>query len=351
MTLAAFVARALGLNYPSAEAVAACRSKYVCKRLWREAGLPCPDVELVHSAAEAVSFLRRTAGPAVMKPITGSGSELVFRCNSENDCVDAFARLTSGLTDHHDRRLYAPCCLDGVEVDPRQTFVVEEFVEGDEFSCDFAVERGRVRVLRIARKIPHRSEAFGTTLAYVVPAELPRGALDEGFTSQLGAAANSLGVERAICMLDFVVRDGRALMIELAPRPGGDCLPPLLLRSYGLDILGCALNLAEGRRLDQPKRMRPTPLVAVRLFAARSGVIARVDAAALRQDRRVVECSATEKEHRRVALSPDDSRSRLLGHVIFEPAGIQSIETECIEIASRLKVHMKADACATASPS
>ena len=351
MALASFLARALGLSYPSAEAVAACRSKYVCKRLWREAGLPCPDVELVHSASDAVSFLRRTGGPVVMKPLTGSGSELVFLCNSEDDCADAFERLRSGLADHRDRRMYAPYRLDGVDVDPRTTFVIEQFVDGDEYSCDFAVERGRARVLRIARKIPHRSEAFGTTLAYVVPAELPWGAGDEGFANQLGAAANSLGVERAICMLDFVVRDGRALMIELAPRPGGDCLPPLLSRSYGLDILGCALNLAEGLRLDQPKRMRPTPLVAVRLFAARSGTIERVDAAALRQDRRVVECSAKENEHRRVAPSPGDSRPRLLGYVIFEPAGTQSIETESIEIASRLQVRMKAEACATASPS
>ena len=351
MALASFLARGLGLSYPSAEAVAACRSKYLCKRLWREAGLPCPDVELVHSASDAVSFIRKTGGPAVMKPLTGSGSELVFCCNSENDCVDAFERLTSGLADHRDRRMYAPYRLDGVDVDPRKTFVIEEFIDGDEYICDFAVERGRVRVLRIARKIPHRSEAFGTTLAYVVPAELPWGAGDEGFANQLGAAANSLGVERAICMLDFVVRDGRALMIELAPRPGGDCLPPLLLRSYGLDILGCAMDLAEGRRLDQPKRMPPALLAAVRLFATCSGMIERVDATALRQDRRVVECSANENEHRRIALPPDDSRSRLLGHAIFEPHGIQSIETECIEIASMLRVHMQAMPCATASPS
>lgn len=85
MLTTAFIAHSFGLYYPSTEAVMACRSKYACKKAWQRSGLPCPDVQLVHNASEAVSFLQRTDGPAVLKPITGSGSELIFLCSTEDE--------------------------------------------------------------------------------------------------------------------------------------------------------------------------------------------------------------------------------------------------------------------------
>ena len=115
MLAAAFIAHSFGLSYPSTEAVTACRDKYVCKQVWRQAGLPCPDVELVHNASDAVSFLHRINGPAVLKPLTGSGSELIFLCSTEDECVVAFNTLQSRLACHSDLRMYAPYVCDGRE--------------------------------------------------------------------------------------------------------------------------------------------------------------------------------------------------------------------------------------------
>ena len=350
MPLAALIALSFGLSYPSAEAVSACRSKYVCKQVWRQAGLPCPDVELVHNASDAVSFLRRIDGPAVLKPLTGSGSELVFLCPTEEACVVAFDTLRFKLADHSNRRMYAPYLCGGREVDPRSVFVIEEFVRGDEYSCDFVVEAERVTILRIARKILDAKQAFGTTLAYVMPAELPTRVSYEDFRGQLRSAAGALGLERAICMLDFVVRDGRAFMIELSPRPGGDCLPHLLLMTCRMDILGCTLDFAEGRDVSLPKPLRGKPLVGVRLFAAHSGEIDQVDSSALREDRRVLECYLKRGPGHQVVLPPGDYESRLLGHVIFEPSESETTEDECFEIASKLRIEMKAPTCATGNP-
>ena len=349
MLLAAFIARSFGLAYPSAESVAACRSKYVSKQIWRQAGLSCPHVELVRNVSDTVGFLRRTGGPAVLKPLTGSGSELVFLCSNEDECAVAFGTLRSRLANHSDRRMYAPLVLGGKKVDPRKVFVIEEFVRGEEYSCDFVFDGGRVEILRIARKIPDPRQVFGTTLAYVLPAELPSRVGDDGFCGQLRAASGALGLNRAICMLDLIVRDDRAFMIELAPRPGGDCLPPLLLKSCGMDILGCTLKFAEGRPLGLPKPLRWRPLVGVHLFAAHSGEIDLIDSSALRKDRRVVECHVKRSSGHRVLLPPEDYESRLLGHVIFEPSAAESIEDECTEIASKLKVEMKTPACAIAT--
>ncbi|NQU77006.1 MAG: ATP-grasp domain-containing protein [Planctomycetes bacterium] len=350
MGLAAFIAGELGLSYPSAEAVAACRSKLVSKQLWRGAGLPCPRVELVQDASEAVSFMHAAGGSVVLKPLTGSGSELVFLCTNEDECTAAVGTLKSRLASHPDRRMYEPYFFDGKKVDPRKVFVIEEFIRGDEYSCDFVFDGDRVDIIRIARKIPDPGQVFGTTRAYIMPAELPSGlGGDSLFCGQLGRAAGALGLSRAICMLDFVVRDGRAVMIELAPRLGGDCLPALLLRSCGVDIIGYALDFAERRGVRFPAPSRWTPLVGMRLFGRQCGEITRIDSESLREDRRVVECCLKRRVGHRVVLPPEDYESRLLGHVIFEHSGPGSIESECVEIGEKLKVEMRTQACATAS--
>ena len=351
MPTAAFIAHSFRLSYPPTEAVAKCRDKYVCKQVWRQAGLPCPDVELVHNASDAISFLQKINGPAVLKPLTGSGSELILLCSDEEECVAGFNMLQSRLARHSDLRMYASYVCDGKKVDPRMVFVAEEFVQGDEYSCDFIVEGDRVEIIRITRKILDPKQAFGTTLAYLLPSPLPEGLEENIFRNQLRTAAKSLGLNRAICMLDFIVQDNRVFMIELAPRPGGDCLPPLLLSSCGMDILRCTLDFAEGRPFVHDMPLQWRPLVGVRLFATCSGQIEQIDSSALLKDHRVVECHLKRSPGHRVVLPPEDYESRLLGHIIFEPTGLKSIENECVEIASKLKIEMKRQLCTTVSPS
>ena len=351
MPTAAFISHSFGLPYPSSEAVAKCRDKYVCKQIWRQAGLPCPNVELVHNAFDAIRFLHKMNGTAVLKPLTGSGSELVFLCSTEDECVAAFNTMQSRLARHSDSRMYTPYVFDGRKFDPRVVFVAEEFIQGDEYSCDFTVDGDHVEIIRIARKILDTKQVFGTTLAYLLPSPLPEGLGEDIFCNQLLTAAKSLGLDRAICMLDFVVRDNKAFMIELAPRPGGDCVPPLLLNSCGTDILECALDFAEGHSFISGTPLQWHPLVGVRLFAEHNGEIERIDASDLLKDSRIVECHLKRGPGHQVALPPEDYESRILGHVIFEPTGHESTENECIEIASKLKIEMKRSLCVTMSPS
>ena len=348
LDLAARLASALSHSFPSTEAVAACRSKFECKRLWQAAGLPCPRSELVSELDEAFRFMARVRRPIVIKPLTGSGSELTFLCEGEASCREAFAVLSSRLPFHGDTRMYAafPGEQDGRPPDPHRTFIAEEFIDGEEYSCDFALDDGRVTVIRIARKAPARDHSFGTTRAYLVPAKLPE-PVNSGFERQLLEASQAVGLVRCLCMLDFVVRDGRAFMLEVAPRPGGDCLPPLILRSSGLDILGLALDFAEMKELDLPDPSRWRPLVGARLLADRAGLLRRVDDSALRRDTRVIESYVKVGPDHRVLLPPEDYDSRVLGHVLFAPLHLADFEAECRELLRGLQLVWEDAPCAT----
>ena len=347
LALAAYLARALGLPYASAEAVAAARDKFACKQLWREAGLPAPAAELVGDGDQACAFLERlqrgrsSPGALVLKPLTGSGSELVFHCRTAGEVRRAIDAMRTRLAHHHDVRMYAPLETARGRCDPREVFVAEEFVRGAEYSCDFVLDRGRVELIRIARKILLPAPPVGTTLAYLLPARLPAGIRRESFRRQVVAAAKSLGLTRAIAMLDFIVRGREAVMLEMTPRPGGDCLPPLILASSGLDMLGAALDFAAGRDPAIPPPRRWEPLVGLRLFARRAGTITRLDPRPLAADPRVRAVHLTRAAGHRVVLPPENYDSRILGYAIFAPSSWRRVAAESRELGQRLELEMR----------
>lgn len=337
LMLAALVARELGLPYPTPESVALCRSKYATRKRWREDGVPCPEAALARTIGETVDFFERAGGPVVMKPLSGSGSELVTLCRDRSECERAFALLTERMSAHSNARMYSSVGPGG-GTDPRTAFVVETFVSGTEFSCDFTVDGNDLEIIRVAGKIMAPDQSMGTTLAYVLPGELPGGMGREALAPTLMKAARALGLRRAIAMVDFIISEGGISLLEMTPRPGGDCLPDLIMESSGFDTLGAALDFAEGKKLKIPPAGSWRKLIGLRLIASREGILKRLDCGAIVSDGRVLSCRLKRGPGDRVVLPPLDYDSRILGHVIFEaPEGARS-DAGMAEIGSKLRV-------------
>ena len=347
MALASHLARAFGLPYPSLQAVQACRSKFLSKSLWQRAGVPAPQVAIAQSPDEARQLFAKLGGPVVLKPLTGSGSELVFVCRTEAELCDAFHTAQARLAEHPDTRMYARHKGSADNLDPRRVVVLEEFVKGTEYSADFLLESGRASIIRVARKIPAPALSPGTILAYEVPAALPSSVDESALAPVLSAAAAAGGIERSICMADFILRDAQAVFLEIAPRPGGDCLPPLILHAGNFDILGATLDLAEGRLVQVPPRDKWRRCVGLRLFATQEGTIHMIDDRRIRSDARVLECHLKHGPGHTVVLPPLDYESRLLGHVIFQPDEDRPIEVQCGELAAQLNLEIDPSQCAT----
>jgi biotin carboxylase len=318
LQLAARLARDLDLDFPSPTAVTASRNKLISKRIWRHAEVPCPDAEIIRKLSDATQFMRNSSRPVVLKPLTGSGSELVFKCSDSGDLARAFDALKSRLAEHPNLRMYSD--RSGLsEMDSRREFVIETFIEGREYSCDCILEEKRLIIIRTAEKLPAPAQPPGTTLAYLIPAGLPRQLDQKRFKRQLHTAARALGLENAVFMVDFIVDGEVAYLLEITPRPGGDCLPWLIRESCGLDMLGLALDFAEGKRILVPEASHWKPLVGMRFFAKSAGVVKSVDARRLKKDNSVKAWYLKAQPGYRVKLPPEDYDSRILGHVIFEP--------------------------------
>ncbi len=339
LMLAALLARSLDLKFPSPESVAVCRSKYSTRKRWMDSGVLCPETALVRTMAEAADFFERTAAPVVMKPLSGSGSELVTLCRDRSECEIAFALISERMAGHKNARMYSSIG-PGDGNDPRTAFVIEGYIQGVEFSCDFAMDGPDLEIIRIARKIPAPGQPLGTTLAYILPSELPGGLDRKALAAVLLKAARALGLERTMAMVDMIVSEDGIYLLEMTPRPGGDCLPDLIMESSGFDTLGAALDFAEGKRLNVPPAGAWRSLTGLRLIASREGTLKRLDCAGIASDRRVRSCHLKRAPGDRVVLPPLDYDSRILGHVIYDTAREERRDLDMKEIGSKLGVEI-----------
>lgn len=333
MDLAARLAERYSLPYASPEAVKLCRSKYLSKIAWAQSGLACPKTDKVRSPEDAAFFFRNTGGRTVLKPLAGSGSEHVYLCETEEECRASYALIHAALQARQGHRLYH-------SPEPASELIVaEEFIQGTEYSCDFLVDHGQTALIRLTKKIRALNRPFGTIQGYVLCDPAHEGIDPDEFLGMLGQCANALKIDRSICMLDFMVQDGKIVLLELAPRPGGDCLPQLLLHAHGIDILKLTLDFAaQGRGLpSSPRTGTVSRFMGIRLLANHAGAVKEIDASDLKDDSRVLAVGIAKEPGQKVVMPPDDYDSWILGHIVARLTPGKDPESELAELLGKIQ--------------
>ncbi|MBR7825728.1 hypothetical protein KDK95_05365 [Actinospica sp. MGRD01-02] len=223
LELTAELAAALGLDYHSADAVAALTGKSRQRARLADAGVDRTRSVVVTDRAELEAALSRC--PAVVKPQRGQGS------------VQTYLVRDPG---------HLPADLP---VGPDRPFVVEEYLAGrdehpfgDYVSVETVSVDGRVHVLGVTGKLallpPFREQAA------FVPARLDPA--ESAAVADLAArAVSAVGVARGLAHTEIKLTPDGPRVIEVNGRLGG-FIDELYARAFGLDLLAIELALAAG---------------------------------------------------------------------------------------------------------
>ncbi|MDV9173627.1 ATP-grasp domain-containing protein [Streptomyces sp. W16] len=216
---AAAVADTLGLPYNSLRSIEITRNKDLCRAVLAEAGLPQPRWRLCEEARDAREFTATTTGPWVVKPRDGTGSRAVRLLKDAGGLADAMRELTAS-----DR-----------------PFVIEEFVEGAEYSAEGLFLHGQPKVVALTAKETTSAPAF-VELGHVVPAPLgPRQA--EQARQAVERAVAAVGLTFGLFHAEFWVTGDGVVLGELHCRPGGDYITVLIERVHpGLEYFGALFD-------------------------------------------------------------------------------------------------------------
>ena len=224
---AALAADRLGLRGNPPDAVARARDKAKMREAFDRAGIPQPAWH-VGSDLEAVGF------PAVLKPLTRSGSQGVIRADTPEDAARAAARVRA--------------ILDDEDAD----LLVERFAEGDEVAVEGLLEQGRLTVLAVFDKPDPLDGPYFEETIYVTPSRKPPDVLERIHRLTAEAAA-ALGLTEG--PIHAELRLGPPItVLELAARSIGGLCSRSLRFGLGVSLEELILRHALGLPLDHMRR-------------------------------------------------------------------------------------------------
>lgn len=256
--MAARVAARFSLMGPDPEAVRTCRHKGRCVRALDQAGVNVPKSFEVASLPALEQVASRLRFPAVVKPISGSGSVGVRLVSDKAALLAVGDRL---LSEYRNER--------GIPVP--SDILVQEYVPGEEYSVEVFSIHGRDHVIGCTKKHLGRAPFFIET-GHDFPARLSP-SIEQEIRSEalraLSAAGYRSGPSHIECRWGS---DDHPWIIEVNPRLAGGMIPRAIEMATGIELLGALIDFFAGRTVEL------TPMrdhcAAIRFFVAeRPGTI------------------------------------------------------------------------------
>jgi biotin carboxylase len=238
-------AAALGLPGNPPEAVRRVRAKDACRAALAAAGFLQPQVRLCAGPGDAAAFMTEVPGPWVVKPRDGMGSRGVSR-------VDSLAGLAAAVA----------------ALPTRDSFLIEEFVVGTEFSVEGLFLDHSPAVLAVTAKEKGPPPHF-VEVGHVLPAEIPdacRAAIEQ----QAVAALTALELGYGLFHVELWVTEAGIVLGEVHVRQAGAAIHLMLEHAIpGLELFGLVYDDALG--VAAPPPGRPARAAATRFLVAPPG--------------------------------------------------------------------------------
>lgn len=224
-----YLAKNLGLICNSEHSVLISTNKYEMRKSFRTAGIPIPAFCEVgeETSLEEITGLRF---PVIVKPTDRSGSRGITKVDSEKKLKVA---LESDLEYSFEKKA-----------------MVEEYLEGDEYSCECISYQGKHYCLAVTKKFTTGSPHFIET-GHMEPSGLNEEKIGR-IKKQIFRALDALEIQNGASHSEFKIdQDGEIKIIEVGARMGGDCIGSDLVQiSTGYDFLKMTIQVALGEAPD-----------------------------------------------------------------------------------------------------
>jgi carbamoyl-phosphate synthase large subunit len=234
MRLMARLAQELGLIFHSLEVTERSLDKWLMKQRFVEGGVPCArGVLIARTDTLEESRLADLAFPVIIKPKDGSSSQGVFRAESFEE-IGTYRPVTQAFS--RDRSV-----------------IIEEFLEGPEFSIESITSQGKTTVVQFTEKFitdfPHTVE-----MGHLQPAPLSlqeRKSIEEAVIQ----AIDAIGIDFSASHTEIKLTEEGPKVIEIGARLGGDFISSYLTTaSCGVDLDRAAVQVALGIPPDLARR-------------------------------------------------------------------------------------------------
>ncbi len=307
----------LGLSGISKEQAIRATNKYLMREAFEIGNAPNPKSILTIDVNDAwCHFCSDFETDAILKPSRNSGSR-------------GIAKVTKGVGVEEFAGLYKRALKESRD----KSVLIEQFIEGPEFSVEIIVWQNNVNVLTVTDKKTTGTPYF-VELGHSQPSCFPH-ELVNIIKEAAVAGVKALGVNNCACHAEVKVQNEKAYLMEVGARLGGDFISTELTHlSTGIDMVAAAINCALG---VEPCLVptEETHGVCVRYFCPEPGKLVSISNMELLEDNRVYD---SEIYHVVGDVIPEVTSSLCRsGHVIV----IEKTPQKAIELAEKIVREVK----------
>lgn len=203
-----------------------------------------PDKSAFDSVIDRITF------PCIMKPTDNAGSRGVVLCHDIGQLKAEYEYA------HRESRGGA--------------VIIEEYLEGPEFSVEVIVVDGEPHVLQITDKLTTGAPHF-VEMGHSQPTRQPE-EQQEKIRDLACRAVKAVGINCGPAHVEMILTKDGPKMVELGARMGGDCITTHLVPlSTGIDMMKATIDIACNRKPDISRRFSKG--AAIRYFDTPAGVI------------------------------------------------------------------------------
>ncbi len=241
-----YVARALGLTANSERSDQISTNKYEMRKALQEAGIYTPKFQIVRTLDDdTLAQIEHFSFPVIVKPTDRSGSRAITKLTSMDGLEEAVQ--------------------SAIEQSFEGAAMVEEFLQGKEYSCESISYEGQHHLLAVTEKFttgdPHYIET-----GHIEPARLTKAEMQE-VEKAVNRGLDALDIRYGASHAEIMINDeGEIFVVEIGARMGGDCIGSDLVElSTGNDYVKMVIDAACGKK-PEPIRQGTKTNAAVRFL-------------------------------------------------------------------------------------
>ena len=272
LVMMARVAKELGVRFFSEETAIVSTDKFLMKERFVANGIPCAKGKVVSTEQEASDMMF----PIIVKPRDNSGSRGVKLCNNLQELKEAIQEALNNSK--------------------KNTVLVEEFIEGREFSIEALHYDGKSEVIQFTEK-KTTPFPYNVELGHIQPANISEEQKNQ-IRRIISLIGSTLNFENCPSHTELKINDRGIFVIEKSPRLRGDYITSMLTPlSTGINMEDQLLQIALGEHVDVTTG-RVDRAAGVRFFNLPLGVVKSIhlDTGGLLSNSDVVSFSLDVKE-------------------------------------------------------
>ncbi|ROS05509.1 biotin carboxylase [Sinobacterium caligoides] len=288
-----------GLNEQSASLGV---NKDFARTAYQKNNVPSAKFTLIDEQTDMANIAEKVPFPMVLKPVASSSSKAVEMIDSSEQLQQRFDALKEVDTSF-------------MGFTNRQLFMVEELLQGDEFSVELALKEGNAFYQSVTEKLKTELPYF-VELGHISPAVIDT-KLSESLIEVSIAACVALGLSTGVFHVELINTSSGPRIVEVNPRPAGDKIASHLIPlSHNIDLYELHFKML-GEKL--PKKPVCDNKVAAVFFmtSGESGKVSKINIPnALAEHRGIVELELYVREGDEV-YQPTSSADRI-GHFMVK---------------------------------